>query len=84
MKFSTETIMKVRALLVADFEEQLQRQSISAEAIEQGMREALQEIGQESVGQMLSVKDEQSCGVNSECSCGDQARRISRREAQIL
>jgi hypothetical protein len=84
MKFSTETLVKVTALLVVDFEEQLQRQSISAEAIEQGMREALQEIGQESVGQMLSVKDEQSCGVNHECSCGDQARRISRREAQIL
>jgi hypothetical protein len=84
MKFSTETLMKVTALLVADFEEQLQEQSISAEAIEQGMREALREIGQESVGQMLSAKDQQTCDVQSECSCGEQARRISRREAQIL
>lgn len=84
MKFSTKTLMKVTALLVADFEEQLQEKSISAQAVEQGMREALQVIGQESVGQMLSVKDQQSCGVNSECSCGEQARRMSRREAQIL
>jgi len=84
MKFSTKTLAKVTAMLVADFEEQLQAQSITAEAIEQGMREALREIGRESVGQMLSVKDEQSCGVNSECSCGEQARRISRREAQLL
>lgn len=84
MKFSTKTLMKVTALLVADFEEQIQEKSISAQAVEQGMREALQVIGQESVGQMLSVKDQQSCGVNSECSCGEQARRMSRREAQIL
>lgn len=84
MKFSTETLMKVTALLVADFEEQLQEQSISAGAIEQGMREALREIGQESVGQMLSAKDQQNYDVQSECSCGEQARRISRREAQIL
>jgi len=84
MKFSTKTLMKVTALLVADFEEQLQEQSISAGAIEQGMREALREIGQESVGQMLSAKDQQTYDVQSECSCGEQARRISRREAQIL
>lgn len=84
MKFSTKTLMKVTALLVADFEEQLQEKSISAQAVEQGMREALQVIGQESVGQMLSMKDQQSHGVNCECSCGEQARRISRRQAQIL
>ena len=84
MKFSTETLGKVTALLVADFEEQLQDKSISARVIEQGMREALREIGQESIGQMLSVKDQQSYGVKHECSCGEQARRVSRREAQIL
>ena len=84
MKFSTETLAKVTALLVADFEEQLEKESISVGAIEQGMREALQVIGQESVGQMLSVKDQQSCGVQSECLCGEQARRIFRRDAQIL
>jgi hypothetical protein len=53
MKFSTKTLAKVTALLVADFEEQMQEKSISAEAIEQGMREALQVLGQESVGKML-------------------------------
>jgi Uncharacterised protein family (UPF0236) len=84
MKFSTETLKKVTALLVADFEEQLGKKSISAEAMEQGMREALQEIGRESVGQMLSMKDQQNYGVNCECSCGGRARRISRRQAQIL
>jgi Uncharacterised protein family (UPF0236) len=84
MKFSTETLAKVTALLVADFEEQLEEKAISAEEIEQGMREALQVVGQESVGQMLSVKDQRSCGVNSECLCGEQAKRIFRREAQIL
>jgi hypothetical protein len=84
MKFSTETLAKVSALLVADFEGQLEKGSGSIEAVEQGLREALQSIGQESLGQMLSMKDQQNYGVRCECSCGEQARRISCREAQIL
>jgi len=84
MQFSTETLAKITALLVADFEGQLEETSISFSELEQGLREALQGIGQESIGQMLTLKDQQNYGVQNECSCGEQARRISFREAKIL
>ena len=84
MKFSTETLIKNTALPIADFEEQLEGRSIPVEEIEHGVREALQSIGQGSLGRMLSIKDQHSYGIRHECACGEQARRISRREAQIL
>ena len=84
MKFSTETLAKVAALLVADFEEQLKEASIPFDELEQGLREALQSIGKESVGQMLTMKDQQNFGVFHECSCAEKVRRISCREAKIL
>lgn len=84
MKFSTETLSKVTALLVADFEEQLKERPIPFEGLEQGLREAMQSIGQESLGQMLTMKDRQSCSVSCECLCGKEAKRISCREAKIL
>jgi hypothetical protein len=84
MKFSTKTLKKVTALLVADVEKQLEGGSIPMGSIEQDLREVLQNIGQESLGRILSMKDQQSYGVRCECSCSEQARRISRRTAQIL
>jgi hypothetical protein len=84
MKFSTETLTQITALLIADFEGQLEGKTIPVEELEQGLREALQSIGQGSLGRMLSMKDQQSYGVRHECSCGEQARRISCREAKIL
>jgi len=84
MKFSTETLKKVTALLVADVEKQLEEGSTSMRSIEHGLREVLQNIGQESLGQILSMKDRQNYDVRCECSCGEQARRISRRRAKIL
>jgi hypothetical protein len=84
MKFSTETLTQITALLIADFEGQLTGRSIPVEELEQGLRETLQSIGQRSLGQMLSMKDQQSYDVRHECSCGEQGRRISRREAKIL
>jgi hypothetical protein len=84
MKFSTETLGKITDLLVTDLAEQLKEGSISFNALEQGLREALQSIGQASIGQMLTLCDQQSHGVVCGCSCGQRAKRISRREAQIL
>jgi len=84
MKFSIETLAKISDLLVTEFAEQLREDSISFNALEQGLREALQSIGQESIGQMLTLRDQQSYGVECRCSCGQRAKRISRREAQIL
>jgi Uncharacterised protein family (UPF0236) len=84
MKFSTETLSQITALLIADFEEQLERKTIPMEELEQGLRETLHSIGQGSLGRMLSIKDQQSNGIRHECACGEQARRISRRAAKIL
>jgi hypothetical protein len=84
MKFSTKTLEKVTALLVADVEKQLEGGSKPMGSIEHGLRAVLQNIGQESLGRILSMKDQQSYGVRCECSCGEQARRISRRTAKTL
>jgi len=84
MKFSTETLTKITDLLVAEFAEQLKEDSISFNALEHGLRESLQSIGQASIGQMLTLQDQQSYGVKCECSCGQRGKRTSRREAQIL
>lgn len=84
MKFSTETLAKITDLLVTEFAEQLKEDSISFNTLEYGLREALQSIGQASIGQLLTLCDEQSNGVACGCSCGQRAKRISRREAQIL
>ena len=66
MKFSTETLTQITALLIADFERQLEETTIPVEELELGLREALQSIGQGSLGQMLSMKDQQSYGVPSQ------------------
>jgi hypothetical protein len=84
MKFNTETLTKITALLVADYERQLEGKRIPVEELEQGLRKVLQRIGQESLGRMLSMKDRQSYAIRQQCSCGEQARRISRRAARIL
>lgn len=84
MKFSTETLSKITVLLVADFEEQMKTSTSSSVEMEQGLREALQSIGQESLGQLLTLKDERHQTAQEMCSCGQTARRISRREGKIL
>jgi len=76
MKFSTETLAQITALLISDFEAQLDGRSNSIGIMEQGLREALQSIGQESFGQLLTMKDQQNYAVRCECSCGEQARRV--------
>lgn len=84
MKCSIETLRKITTLLVADFEEQMKTSASSSVEIEQGLRETLQRIGQESLGQLLTLKDEHDQTVQEMCSCGQSARRISRREGKLL
>ena len=84
MKFSTETLAQITALLISDFEGQLDGRSISIGILEQGLREALQSIGKESFGKLLTMQDQQSYGVRHECTCGEQGRRVSFRAAKIL
>ncbi len=84
MKCSIETLAKITRLLVADFEEQMKTSPSSCVDMEQGLRATLQSIGQESLGQLLTLKDEHNQTAQIGCACGQTARRISRREGKIL
>ena len=84
MKCSTETLAKITALVVADFEEQMKTSPSSCVEMEQGLRETLQTVGQESLGQLLTLKDEHNQTVQAACSCDQTAKRISRREGKLL
>jgi len=84
MQCSPETLNKITVLLVADFEEQMKIRTSSCVEMEQGLQEALQSIGRESLGQLFTLKDEHNQTVQEACSCGQTAQRISRREGKIL
>jgi len=83
MKFSTESIEKIEKILVAELAQQMGREEIRAEELEQALRNGLQEIGRKSYGKMLSMLDQQH-GILSDCECGQQGKRVSQREAQVL
>jgi Uncharacterised protein family (UPF0236) len=85
MKCSTETLAAIQELLVADYARQLEDEdSVRASELEQSLRSSLQGIGQASMGQLLSLLDEQAYGCQEICSCQSKGRRISRRKAQVL
>ena len=83
MKFSTETIKKIEQVMVADFAEQLEKEEITAEEVEQALRSSLQRIGRSSYGEMLSLMDKHQNGVEADCKCGQQGKRVSRRETRV-
>jgi hypothetical protein len=84
MKFSTETIQKIEQLIVADFEQQIEGEEITARELEQGLRNSLQEIGRNSYGEMLSMLDQHQHGVEADCECGKSGKRISQREVRVM
>jgi hypothetical protein len=84
MKFSTESIEKIERILVAELAQQIEKEEIKAEELEQGLRNSLQEIGRNSYGKMLSIMDQHNHDIISECKCGQEGKRVSRREAQVL
>lgn len=84
MKFSTHTLSVIQNLLVEDFKRQLGQAAIRADEIEQELRDGLQEIGESSYGEMLSVLDEHQYQVEERCECQQMGKRVSRREAKLL
>jgi hypothetical protein len=85
MKFSTETLEQVTQIIVTDVEQQLSsEQEISFTELEQGMREMLQAVGRESLGQMLSQEDKFEQGVKHPCGCQGEASRVSSRTVTLL
>jgi hypothetical protein len=85
MKCSIKTLQAIQKLLVADLAQQLEAEGgVSASELEQSLRSSLQAVGQASLGQLLSVLDEQAYGSQEICSCQASGRRIARRPAQVL
>ena len=85
MEFSTETLEQVTQIMVRDIEQQLSSgEQMSFTELEQGMREMLQAVGRESLGQMLSKEDEIEQGVKHRCTCQGEGRRVSSRTATLL
>lgn len=85
MKFSTQCLAQITLILVGEFEDHLQRgERVAFAELEQALRSALRQVGQQSLGEMLTHMDERSCGVRVACACQEHARRISRRQAQLL
>ena len=78
MKWSTETLHQIKQIIVADFQKQLaQGELVCFSELEQEMRQTLQEIGQNSLGQMLSLQDEQDHGPQQRSQCQGLASRVS-------
>jgi len=84
MKFSTESLEKIEKILVAELAKQIETEEVKGEELEQGLRNSLQEVGRNSYGKMLSMLDQQHHDIQAECECGQQGKRVSRREAQVL
>ena len=84
MKFSIETIEKIEEVLVSELAQRIETEEITADELEQGLRNSLQEVGRNSYGKMMSILDQHHYGILSDCECGQQGKRVSQREAQVL
>jgi hypothetical protein len=84
MKFSTQIVNEITKLLREEFRQQMEREAIAADEIEQGLRNLLQEVGQNGYGEMLSLLDEHEHPVEERCECQQIGKRVMRREAQVL
>ena len=84
MKFSTQTLRKIQNLLTEEFIQHLGKEAITSDEIEQALRNGLQEVGQASFGEMLTLLDESSYQIEERCECRQLGKRVSRREAQLL
>ena len=84
MKFSTEALEKIEKIMVSDFAIQIEGEDIQARELEETLRTSIQEIAKSSYGKMLSLIDEHDYGVEIICQCGEKAKRVAKREAQVL
>jgi hypothetical protein len=69
MKFSTQTLRKIQNLLAEEFTQHLGKEAITSDEIEQALRKGLQEVGQASFGEMLTLLDESSYQIEERCEC---------------
>jgi len=89
MKYSTEKVKKIAAQFAEMIKTAVIEQAESEQGqpkvaqIEQGMREALREIGQESLGLVLSSLQKTPVG-EIECQCGGKLRYQRKRTASVI
>ena len=84
MNFSTKAKREITKIIVAEMGRQNEVGSIQdLESLENGLRGLMQEIGQQTYGEVLEQAD-QGNGVRVECGCGKEARRILQREGRVL
>jgi hypothetical protein len=83
MKFSTEAIRKMAAMVVAEMKEI----GVEGEGIreaETGMRELLREVGVQALGNYLEQKDEERPEADMRCACGEPMQYRFKRAGTIL
>lgn len=83
MKFSTEAIRQMAAMMVSE----MQRIGVEGEGIrevEMGMREILREVGVEALGRYLEQKDEEIREAEKRCLCGEPMNYLFQRKGTIL
>jgi hypothetical protein len=89
MKYSTEKVKKIAAQFAEMIKTAVIEQAESEQGqpkvaqIEQGMREALREIGQESLGLVLSSLQKTPEG-EIKCKCGGKLRYQRKRTATVI
>ena len=87
MDFNTELVKEgVReiATLVSDLVLQCvsQKEGVGLDQVEQGMRQLLQQIGQEALGQVLTKSDKREPAIR--CRCGHEAKYRCRRNGMVI
>jgi hypothetical protein len=84
MDFSTKAMSEIASVLAEEIGKQIDSEEIkNLEEMENGIREMMKEIGQQTYGKVLERED-QKLGKQVRCECGLKAGRISKREAKVL
>ena len=84
MDFSTKAKEEITKILAEEIEGHIEVGGMSnAERLENGLREMLKEIGQETYCKVLENEDEK-LGKRIGCECGAKAKRISKRRAKVM
>ncbi len=84
MDFSTRSLENISVQVAAEINRLIDNGEIKdIQGLENGIREMLKEVGQQTYGKVLEREDHK-LGKRVRCDCGVQTRRISRREAKVL
>lgn len=84
MDFSTKALAEISKLVAKEIGKQIDAGEIKKlDDLENGVREMLKEIGQQTSSKVLENED-MKLGVRVRCECGVKAKRISKRNAKVL